>query len=160
MQKTKKAYTDSRTRRNLSLVSSELQDVQRIMVSNIDDVLQRGVALKGKSNLSHTRAITPKRVMSSGIHLRGLAPGQPSYEETSRQWRDVGNTVCDLIGRGIGLRPPHRKRYVFNHYAASPLIIIGLQIRFIGVNGNFLNCSLKLAKFKCFCATCTMTSKV
>lgn len=48
MQKTKKAYTDSRTRRNLSLVSSELQDVQRIMVSNIDDVLQRGVALTGE----------------------------------------------------------------------------------------------------------------
>lgn len=48
MQKTKKTYTDTRARRNLSLVSSELQDVQRIMVSNIDDVLQRGVALSGK----------------------------------------------------------------------------------------------------------------
>ncbi|XP_039269379.2 vesicle-trafficking protein SEC22b-like [Styela clava] len=45
IQKTKKAYTDTRTRRNLTHVASELQDVQRIMVSNIDDVLQRGVAL-------------------------------------------------------------------------------------------------------------------
>ena len=51
MQKTKKTYTDSRTRRNLSLVSSELQDVQRIMVSNIDDVLKRGVALSGNKLL-------------------------------------------------------------------------------------------------------------
>lgn len=45
IQKTKKMYTDSRARRNLSNVATELQDVQRIMVSNIDDVLQRGVAL-------------------------------------------------------------------------------------------------------------------
>lgn len=47
IQKTKKTYTDTRTRRNLSNVATELQDVQRIMVSNIDDVLQRGVALTG-----------------------------------------------------------------------------------------------------------------
>ena len=38
---------DSRARRNLSNINTELQDVQRIMVQNIDDVLQRGEALSG-----------------------------------------------------------------------------------------------------------------
>ena len=44
IQKTKKNYTDSRARRNLGAINTELQDVQRIMVENIDDVLQRGEA--------------------------------------------------------------------------------------------------------------------
>ena len=39
---------DSRARRNLNQLNTELQDVQRIMVQNIDDVLQRGEQLSGK----------------------------------------------------------------------------------------------------------------
>ena len=35
-----------------------------------------------KSNLHYTRSITPKRVTSCGAHLRGLAPGLHSSEET------------------------------------------------------------------------------
>ena len=46
-----------------------------------------------KSNLYYTRGITPKRVTSGGAHLRGLAPGVHSSEETSQRWRAVGNTV-------------------------------------------------------------------
>ncbi|XP_074654342.1 vesicle-trafficking protein SEC22b-like [Tubulanus polymorphus] len=42
IQKAKKSYLDSRARRNLSALNTELQDVQRIMVQNLDDVLQRG----------------------------------------------------------------------------------------------------------------------
>lgn len=42
IQKAKKSFMDSRARRNLTNLNSELQDVQRIMVQNIDDVLQRG----------------------------------------------------------------------------------------------------------------------
>lgn len=38
---------DSRARRNLSQLNTELQDVQKIMVQNIDDVLQRGLAISG-----------------------------------------------------------------------------------------------------------------
>lgn len=47
IQKTKKSYEDSRVRRNLNNINTELHDVQRIMVQNIDDVLQRGEALGG-----------------------------------------------------------------------------------------------------------------
>ena len=42
IQKSKKKFTDTRGLRNLN---NELQDVQRIMVQNIDDVLQRGVVM-------------------------------------------------------------------------------------------------------------------
>lgn len=47
IQKAKKVFTDSRSRRNLNALNTQLQDVQRIMVQNIDDVLQRGTVLSG-----------------------------------------------------------------------------------------------------------------
>lgn len=47
IQKARKIFTDSRVRRNLNSLNTELQDVQRIMVQNIDDVLQRGTVLSG-----------------------------------------------------------------------------------------------------------------
>lgn len=45
---------DSRARKNLSSINTELQDVQRIMVQNIDDVLQRGDSLSGKAITLYT----------------------------------------------------------------------------------------------------------
>lgn len=51
IQKAKKIFTDSRSRRNLNTLNTQLQDVQRIMVQNIDDVLQRGTVLSGKIEL-------------------------------------------------------------------------------------------------------------
>lgn len=48
IQKAKKSFTDSRSRRNLNTINNQLHDVQRIMVQNIDDVLQRGTVLSGK----------------------------------------------------------------------------------------------------------------
>ena len=41
------------------------------------------------------------RVTSSGAHLRGLARGQHSSEETSQRWRAVGDTVSNIAGPGI-----------------------------------------------------------
>lgn len=43
--KTMKSFADNRTRHNLHALQGELHDVQRIMMENIDDVLQRGTAL-------------------------------------------------------------------------------------------------------------------
>ena len=48
---------------------------------------------KSKSNFHYTRGITPKRVMSYGANLRGLAPGLHSSKETLQRWRAVGDTV-------------------------------------------------------------------
>jgi vesicle transport protein SEC22 len=42
IQKAKKAYSDSRGRRKLNNLNTELQDVHRIMVKNIEAVLERG----------------------------------------------------------------------------------------------------------------------
>ena len=53
-----------------------------------------------------TRGITPKCVMSGGAHVRGLAPGQHSSEETPQQWRAVGDIVSDLTGRESNPRCP------------------------------------------------------
>lgn len=50
MQKLKRSYEDSRAaHRNLGKINTELQDVQRIMMKNIDDVLDRGSALDCRS---------------------------------------------------------------------------------------------------------------
>ena len=48
---------------------------------------QNASELKIDKNLHYTRGITPKRVTSSGAHLRGLVPGQRSSEETWQRWR-------------------------------------------------------------------------
>jgi len=50
IQKAKKSFMDARARRNLNTLDTELRDVQRIMVQNIDDVLQRGVAISELDN--------------------------------------------------------------------------------------------------------------
>ena len=55
--------------------------------------LKKGSVDQIKSNLHYTRRITPKRVTSGGAHLRGLAPGLHSSEETSQRLRAVGDTV-------------------------------------------------------------------
>jgi len=50
IQKAKKTYGDSRSRRHLTELNTELQDVQRIMVQNINDVLERGAVLSELEN--------------------------------------------------------------------------------------------------------------
>ncbi|XP_069775365.1 vesicle-trafficking protein SEC22b-like isoform X2 [Narcine bancroftii] len=47
IQKLKKSYSDSWSHRRLGSINTELQDVQRIMVTNIEEVLQRGETLTG-----------------------------------------------------------------------------------------------------------------
>ena len=41
---------------------------------------------KNQVNLLYTCVITPKRVTSGGVHLRGLAPDQHSSDERSQRW--------------------------------------------------------------------------
>ena len=45
----------------------------------------RSSSRKKKSSFHYTQGITPKRVTSCGAHLRGLAHGQHSFEETSQR---------------------------------------------------------------------------
>lgn len=52
IQKAKAAFLDGRSRRNMNTLNTQLQDVQRIMVQNIDDVLQRGTILSGNDTMN------------------------------------------------------------------------------------------------------------
>ena len=74
-----------------------------------------------KSDHHYTRGITPKRVTSAGAHLRCLAPGQNSSEETSQRWRAVGDTVSDLNGPVI--KPQTSRTYsdIFNDDLNRPV---------------------------------------
>ncbi|KAH8289273.1 hypothetical protein KR054_002876 [Drosophila jambulina] len=65
IQKAKKQLTDRR--RNISNINTQLQDVQRIMVQNIDDVLQRGTVLAG--NLP-SQVMTQCHILSVSVPFR------------------------------------------------------------------------------------------
>ncbi|XP_028987669.1 vesicle-trafficking protein SEC22b-A [Betta splendens] len=69
IQKAKKTYIDSRTRRNLGSIHSELQDVQRIMVANIEDVLQRGESLSALDTKASNLSSLSKKYRSDAKYL-------------------------------------------------------------------------------------------
>ena len=51
--------------------------------------------------------ITPKRVTSGGTYLRGLAPGQHSFEEMSQRWRAKRWRLCVCFDKpGNRIQPP------------------------------------------------------
>ena len=65
--------------------------------------------VKKKSKLHYTRGITPKRVTSDGVHLRGLAPGQVGNAYSFGLRGNIaavashcltGNTKSNLTGPG------------------------------------------------------------
>lgn len=61
IQKTKKAYKDTRTQKNLHRLNDDLQDVTRIMTKNISDVLGRGEALDRMSSMSNSLKAESKK---------------------------------------------------------------------------------------------------
>uniref|UniRef100_A0A3B4TQ73 SEC22 homolog B, vesicle trafficking protein b n=1 Tax=Seriola dumerili TaxID=41447 RepID=A0A3B4TQ73_SERDU len=69
IQKTKKSYIDSRARRNLGSINTELQDVQRIMVANIEEVLQRGEALSALDSKASNLSSLSKKYRSDAKYL-------------------------------------------------------------------------------------------
>ena len=71
--------------------------------------------LNQKTNLHHTRSITPMRVTSSEVHLRGLASGQHSFNEISQRWRAAGDTVLDLTSLGTKPQTSHTNNDIFHN---------------------------------------------
>ncbi|KAG7256496.1 hypothetical protein CRUP_035659 [Coryphaenoides rupestris] len=69
IQKTKKSYIDSRARRNLGNINTELHDVQRIMVANIEEVLQRGEALSALDSKASNLSSLSKKYRSDAKYL-------------------------------------------------------------------------------------------
>lgn len=69
IQKAKKSILEARGRRNLNQLNSELQDVQRIMVQNIDDVLQRGVAISDLDNKASSLSMMSAKYKKDARYL-------------------------------------------------------------------------------------------
>jgi len=69
IQKAKKIFTDSRSRRNLNAINNQLQDVQRIMVQNIDDVLQRGTVLSELDTKTQNLSILSQKYKKEATYL-------------------------------------------------------------------------------------------
>ena len=60
----------------LGRVSNELQDVQRIMVQNIEDVIQRGEALTMLDDKAHNLSLLSNKYKvrkATGLASRGLS---------------------------------------------------------------------------------------
>ncbi|KAM8851220.1 vesicle-trafficking protein SEC22b-A [Spinachia spinachia] len=69
IQKTKKSFVDSRARRNFGSINTELQDVQRIMVANIEEVLQRGESLSALDTKASNLTSLSKKYRSDAKYL-------------------------------------------------------------------------------------------
>jgi len=69
IQKARKTVMDSRSRRNLTAISSELQDVQRIMVQNIDDVINRGAVLADMDTKAQNLSILSQKYKKDATYL-------------------------------------------------------------------------------------------
>ncbi|XP_018562518.1 vesicle-trafficking protein SEC22b-B [Anoplophora glabripennis] len=69
IQKAKKSFTDSRSRRNLNTINNQLHDVQRIMVQNIDDVLQRGTVLSELDTKTQNLSMLTEKYKKDATYL-------------------------------------------------------------------------------------------
>ncbi|XP_043276283.1 vesicle-trafficking protein SEC22b-B [Venturia canescens] len=69
IQKAKKAFSDGRSRRNMNALNNQLQDVQRIMVQNIDDVLQRGTVLSELDTKTQNLSMLSQKYRKDASHL-------------------------------------------------------------------------------------------
>lgn len=69
IQKAKKTFSDSRSRRNMNALNNQLQDVQRIMVQNIDDVLQRGTVLSELDSKTQNLSMLSQKYRKDATHL-------------------------------------------------------------------------------------------
>lgn len=67
IQKAKKSLTDRR--RNINNINTQLQDVQRIMVQNIDDVLQRGAVLSELDTKTQNLSMLSQKYKKSATQL-------------------------------------------------------------------------------------------
>ncbi|XP_066584303.1 vesicle-trafficking protein SEC22b-B [Prorops nasuta] len=69
IQKANKVFSDSRSRRNMNALNNQLHDVQRIMVQNIDDVLQRGTVLSELDTKTQNLSMLSQKYKKDAAHL-------------------------------------------------------------------------------------------
>ncbi|XP_076627358.1 vesicle-trafficking protein SEC22 [Colletes latitarsis] len=69
IQKANKFFLDGRSRRNMNALNSQLQDVQRIMVQNINDVLERGTVLSELDSKTQNLSMLSQKYKKNAAHL-------------------------------------------------------------------------------------------
>jgi len=69
IQKARKTVMDSRSRRNLHALNTDLQDVQRIMVQNIDDVVNRGAVLSEIDSKAQNLSMLSQKYKKDATYL-------------------------------------------------------------------------------------------
>ncbi|KAG7171467.1 Vesicle-trafficking protein SEC22b-like 2 [Homarus americanus] len=69
IQKLRRQYSDQRGRRHLHQLREDLNDVQRIMMDNIDDVLQRGATLSDLETKATGLSIMSKKYHKDAQYL-------------------------------------------------------------------------------------------
>lgn len=69
IQKTRKSYMDNSARKNFGSINTELHDIQRIMVANIEEVLQRGEALSALDTKASNLSSLSKKYRSDAKYL-------------------------------------------------------------------------------------------
>ena len=87
------------------------------------DVIKCSRFVKSKENLYYTCGITLKRVTSVEAHLSGLAPGLYHSDETSHEWRAVGDAVENLNDMGIEPQTSRTDIVVLNNRANQPVYV-------------------------------------
>ncbi|KAL5251173.1 hypothetical protein ACHWQZ_G016772 [Mnemiopsis leidyi] len=69
IRKLMKSYTDSRSPKQLSKINNDLADVQRIMVQNIEDVIQRGEQLSVLDNKANNLSMMSRQYKKESHQL-------------------------------------------------------------------------------------------
>ena len=137
IQKTKKSFMDSRARRNLNNIHGELNDVQRIMMENIDDVLQRGAQLSGETGCRGSGE-TGRRgthniddVLQRGAQLSGETGYRGVVRQGDRVHRETGYTGGT---QGDRERCPHVR---YNGTGNGCNSVVYQQVRTVGLISIF-----------------------
>lgn len=98
IQKAKKQFSDSRSRRNLNVINNQLQDVQRIMVQNIDDVLQRGTVLSGEFFFKYFVTYLNKIIVELDTKTQNLSMLTQKYKKDATYLNTKSMYVKAAIG--------------------------------------------------------------
>uniref|UniRef100_A0A1I8G4I6 Longin domain-containing protein n=1 Tax=Macrostomum lignano TaxID=282301 RepID=A0A1I8G4I6_9PLAT len=69
IKKARRSFVDSRANRNLAMLGAELQDVQRIMVENMDEVLARGESLATLDDKASHLSLLSRRYRDDAAYL-------------------------------------------------------------------------------------------
>jgi len=86
IQKSKRVYSDTRTKRNLQILREELNDVQEIVKKNIEEIIGRGNKLENMSSMSNELLDGAKKLKKKATELN-----------TMYFWRTYGYIIVVLL---------------------------------------------------------------